>query len=298
MLKIEGLVKAHTPNRRAIDGLSLEAGEGVLGLLGPNGAGKSSLMEILSAGADFQQGRITLDGTLDLSRNPRQWRGALGYLPQSFDFPPFCTGRALIREALLLMGRNPRALRARETELIERLNLGWAIDRDAAGYSRGMKQRLGFLLALIHEPRLLLLDEPTAGLDPIERVFFRDLLAEGAVGRIAVLSTHIVGDIEKCCERIAVIVRGRIVYTGTPGELALRSRGRVWEYSAREDAVESLTRSRQAISIRRGEGALYIARVISATPPTPDAVAVAPTLEDSYFDLVEKDSQAAASIPA
>jgi ABC-type multidrug transport system ATPase subunit len=286
MLTVDAITKYYPPARRVLDAVSFEAGEGVLGLLGPNGAGKSSMMEILAANLDFEGGAATLDGRVDLRRHPARWRRLLGYLPQGFDFPPHTPARQLLHEFLLLLGLNPRRLRDRLDQYLDRLNLTNAIDRDAASYSRGMKQRLGFLAAVLHEPRLLLLDEPTAGLDPVERVFFRDLLAEGAAGRVAILSTHIVGDIEKCCHRIAVLDRGRLLYTGTPGALTARAVGRTWEHPIDEAGADRLAAARAAVAIRQ-QGGAFVARVVADEPPHPEAVAVSPTLADGYFDLLE-----------
>lgn len=286
MLKLENLVKVYPPNHRALDGLSLETGEGVLGLLGPNGAGKSSLMEILSAGMDFQAGSVLLDGAIDVRRQPRKWRGLLGYLPQHFDFPPFMTGRELLRESLALHGRSISASRKRIDVLLERANLTDAADRYAASYSRGMKQRLGFILAVLHEPRLLLLDEPTAGLDPVERVFFRDLLADIATGRIVILSTHIVEDVEKCCHSLAVVNHGRLLFRATAADLLARALERVWEYPIEEEDVDTLAASRQTVSIRFA-GGQFLARVISDAKPRHDAHMVPANMEDAYFELLE-----------
>ncbi|MCC5874728.1 MAG: ABC transporter ATP-binding protein [Candidatus Sumerlaeia bacterium] len=288
MLSIEGLRKVYPPDKVAIDGLSLEVCEGVLGLLGPNGAGKSSLMEILSAGMDFHGGRVVLDGVHDVRRNPRQWRARLGYMPQQFDFPPFLTGREFVRQSLALLGRDTRDWRLRMDELLERANLTWAANRHAASYSRGMKQRLAFVMAVIHDPRLLLLDEPTAGLDPLERVFFRDLLAEISHGRITILSTHIVEDVEKCCQRIAVVNGGKLIYSGSPGELVARAVDRVWEHEISEGEIDKWSATRRTVSIRHKDGC-FIARVLADGAPVDDAVAVRPGLEDAYFDLLQGD---------
>lgn len=286
MLAIENLVKDYPPNKRALDGLTLKLDEGVLGLLGPNGAGKSSLMEILSAGLDFQRGRVCLDGKIDVRKSPQKWRRHLGYMPQTFDFPPFLTGREMICQSLALLGKSIGKSRQRLEELLDRANLGWAMDRHAASYSRGMKQRLAFVMAVIHEPRLLLLDEPTAGLDPLERVFFRDLLAEISPGRITILSTHIVEDVEKCCQRLAVINKGKVLFTGSPAELVARARGRVWERIVEDTEIDSLSATRRTVSVRFVDG-VFRARIISNTAPTPDSTPVPVTMEDAYFDLLE-----------
>lgn len=146
MLSLSSVLKVYPPARVALDRIGFTAGEGVLGLLGPNGAGKSSLMEILSANMDFEGGSIVLDGTVDLKRQPLEWRRRLGYMPQSFDFPTHTSGRAMLEEAAVLMGLSPRKLAARIDDLLERVNLAGAAERACATYSRGMKQRLGLAL--------------------------------------------------------------------------------------------------------------------------------------------------------
>jgi len=286
VLKIEGLGKNYGGESWALRRFSLDLEHGVFGLLGPNGAGKSSLMEILSAGMDFDEGSARLDDCIDLRRNAPAWRGRLGYMPQSFDFPPHTTGREVLAEAAAQQGISPPAIRARIEALLERVNLQWAAARPAAEYSRGMKQRLGFALAVLHGPSLLLLDEPTAGLDPVERTIFRDLLAEISRGMTVILSTHLVGDVERCCDRVGVLSRGALVYTGTPWDLAGAAQGRVWEALMDDAEAERQIATRRVVSVRRTEGRL-LARIVSESAPSPEAQPVAPTLEDGYVLLIE-----------
>lgn len=293
MLHLENITKVYAAGKRAVDGLSLDIGHGVLGLLGPNGAGKSSLMEILAANLDFEEGCVTLNESIDLKREPGRWREHLGYLPQTFDFPSHTTGHEILEEAALLLGFPRASLDARIDALLHRVNLDWAARRDAANYSRGMKQRLGFALAVLHDPLLLLLDEPTAGLDPVERVLFRDLLAEMSAQRIVILSTHIVADVERCCSTIAVLDRGRLRYAGHPGGLVERAAGFIWECRITQQQVDEFIASRRTVSVMQREGTL-LARVVSNDPPMPDARSVEPTLEDAYFQLLELESRAEA----
>lgn len=284
-LAIEGVTKVYGNLRRALDDVTLHIGDGVFGLLGPNGAGKSSLLEILSGALAFERGRATLGGEIDLVRDAPRWRRHLGYMPQAFDFVSNSTGREILGEAAVLSGLSPRKLKARIDTLLERVNLAWAANRDASGYSRGMKQRLAIAMALLADPPLLLLDEPTAGLDPEERVFFRELLAESAKGRVVILSSHIVSDIERCCSSVGVIVKGRVLYEGTPSSLTRSVGQRVWEMPLAAADIDPWVRSRKLVAIHeRGNGA--VARILSDEAPVPDAVSVEPTLEDAYVEAM------------
>lgn len=284
-LVLEGITKIYPNLRRALDEITISIGTGVFGLLGPNGAGKSSLMEILSGGLAFESGRAILGGKIDLDRHAPEWRRHLGYMPQSFDFVPNMTGREVLEESALLLGLSPARTRDRMDALLERVNLSWAANRDAAGYSRGMKQRLAIAMAILGDPLLLLLDEPTAGLDPEERVFFRELLAEVADTRVVILSSHIVSDIERCCSRVGVIVKGRMLFDGAPSALTASLSQRVWEMPVTTAEIDPLVRSRRLVALTEREARAY-ARVLSEDAPSPDAVRVEATLEDAYMEAL------------
>jgi ABC-2 type transport system ATP-binding protein len=284
-LALEGITKVYPNLRRALDDVTISIGTGVFGLLGPNGAGKSTLMEILSGGLAFERGRAVLGGEIDLDRHAPEWRRHLGYMPQSFDFVPNMTGREVLEESALLLGLSPSRTRERMDALLERVNLEWAAGRDAAGYSRGMKQRLAIAMAILGDPLLLLLDEPTAGLDPEERVFFRELLAEVADTRVVILSSHIVTDIERCCSRVGVIVKGRLLFDGAPSALTASLSQRVWEMPVTTAQIDPLVRSRRLVALTEREARAY-ARVLSEDAPSPDAVRVDATLEDAYMEAL------------
>lgn len=275
-------------------GISLTLGPGVFGLLGPNGAGKSTLMEILAANLLPTSGTAILRGAVDLRKDPAGWRRELGYLPQGFDFPGQMTGRELLLQVAAFRGYGPAAVRGRVDALLERANLVDAADRYAAGYSRGMKQRLGIILALLADPPLLLLDEPTAGLDPVERLFFRELLAEVGSTRVVILSTHIVGDIERCCSRVGVLSGGVLAFDGSPSELAAQARGLTWEAPLAPGEAEEAVRSRRVVAMMTRGDKPWV-RVVSPERPTPDATEVEPGVADGYVSLVEGAAVAAQS---
>ena len=212
-LVVHGVSKTFPGNVRALDGASLSVPLGLYGLLGPNGAGKTTLMRVLATLLTPDSGSVRLDG-LDAVAEPERLRRRLGYLPQQFSAYPGVSGFALVERFAWLKGQTDRRVRRRQVaELLERVNLEADADRIATTYSGGMLRRLGIAIALIGEPRLLIVDEPTAGLDPAERNRFHRVLAEVAEGAVVLLSTHIVEDIERLCTRLAVspswVCRGR-----------------------------------------------------------------------------------------
>jgi len=221
-LAIRNVGKLYQGRVRALDDFSLDVGPGVLGLLGPNGAGKSTLMRILATITRPTTGTVTWDGE-DIVARPEPLRAVLGYLPQDFGVYPHLNAIEFL-EYLAAVKRVPRAVAAKRIpELLALVNLVEARKRPLGSYSGGMKQRVGIAQALLNDPRLLIVDEPTVGLDPVERLRFRTLLGELARDRIVLLSTHIVSDLESTATRVALIDRGRLVADGTPEELRLRS---------------------------------------------------------------------------
>ncbi|MFO0874237.1 MAG: ATP-binding cassette domain-containing protein [Phycisphaerales bacterium] len=216
MLVIRDLVKIYPGPVHALRGVSLEIGEGLFGLLGPNGAGKSTLMNTVAGLLEPTAGSIVLDG-VDIVKEPRRVRERLGYLPQEFGFYPDLSGERMLTLLLKLKGvTGPRGRRALATELLDRVNLRDAARRKVGGYSGGMRQRLGLAQALAGNPRLIIVDEPTAGLDPEERHRFYRLLAETARGRIVLLSTHIVEGVATLCRQLAVIRGGDVLACTSP----------------------------------------------------------------------------------
>lgn len=266
--------------------MDLSAGAGVLGLLGPNGAGKTSLMEIVAGTLEFEAGSVRFGEALALPKDAVGWRRAIGYLPQYFDFPANTTGRELLREFAALMGYSSAGIRPRMEALLERVNLATVADRDCSRYSRGMKQRLAFALALLNDPPLLLLDEPTAGLDPLERGFFRDLLDEVGRERVVILSTHVVEDVARCAQSLAIVDRGRVIFSGGLAEFLNSANNQVWEFEVPEAEIESLVATRRVVVLTSKGNSVHV-RLVGSVPGGFVAVAKEPTLEDAYVLALE-----------
>jgi ABC-2 type transport system ATP-binding protein len=283
-LEIEKLGKRYGRDRWALREFSLTLAPGILGLLGPNGAGKSTLMKILATVGHPTEGRVLWNGR-DIAREPDALRRVLGYLPQDFGIYPNLTAVEFLDYLAAARGLSAAVSRKRIEELLALVNLSDAARRAIGGFSGGMRQRLGIAQALLNDPELLIVDEPTVGLDPEERNRFRHLLTEMAGSRIVILSTHIVSDVEATAESIALIHQGRLVAHAAPEALIAAARGRVWEWpvaAAELPAVRS--RCRVSGALRRGGEVLV--RVVGAAP-APAAAAVEPTLEDAYLLHVE-----------
>ncbi|MEQ8819018.1 MAG: ATP-binding cassette domain-containing protein [Sumerlaeia bacterium] len=285
MLTITRLTKTYPPAHRALDDLSLQVAPGVFGLLGPNGAGKSTLMGILAGELAFDGGRVEFGG-VDLRRRPLEWKRRLGFMPQTLDFPPHLSGWEVLKRTALMQGLSPRGMRGRMEELLGQVRLLDAAKREAHRYSRGMKQRLALAAALLGDPELLLLDEPTSGLDPEERIVFRELLSQIGGGRVVILSTHIVADVERCCGRIGVLAGGRLLFEGEPHELIRRVESRVLEVEiADESQLDGLVEGGRVAGLGNRDGRI-VARMVLAEPVGEAEDALAPTLEDGYMDLI------------
>ncbi len=282
MLRIEGVSKAWGRGRFGVRELSLEARPGVLGLLGPNGAGKTTLMQMVATLTRPSSGRILFDG-VDVVREPEAVRRRLGYLPQDFGVYDNLTALELLEYVARLKG-----IRSRERlmAMLELVNLHTVAHRPVGGFSGGMRQRLGIAQALLGDPGLLIVDEPTAGLDPEERVRFRNLLSGLSGRRLVIVSTHIVSDVESIAGEIAVVRAGRLVTSGPPEALMRKAGGTAWETVLAPGEFESV-RERLTISslLRRGDGVHL--RVVAAERPLRDAVAVEPDLEDAYLALMQ-----------
>lgn len=292
MLEIQDLVKVYPGPVAALQGVSLDVSKGMFGLLGPNGAGKTTLMRIVAGLLEPTSGTVRFNGD-DIVADPRHIRRQLGYLPQDFGFYPHLTGEAMLRYLLVLKGvQAPRGLKRLAAGLLERVNLSYAAKRKIKGYSGGMRQRLGIAQALAGDPRLLVVDEPTAGLDPEERIRFYRLLAELAEDRTVLLSTHIVEDISVLCPRVAIMYDGRFVADTTPAEARNRLAGTIYQGAvAKEDLsdVERRYRITQAILIEgRNQVRIHLSGEEAARTGVPDGFhSVRPTLEDAYLLLAQ-----------
>jgi len=281
----------------ALRQVSLCLDRGVLGLVGPNGAGKTTLLRILATATAPTTGLVTWNGR-DTARDRQALRRALGYLPQDFGVYPQLTARDFLRYIGELKGLTGPLLRRRVEAVLETVHL-----RDAAGqrlrtYSGGMIRRIGIAQALLNEPRLLLLDEPTVGLDPVEQASLRRTLAALSLDRLVVLSTHIMSDVESMATDLAVLEKGRLVWAGTPEGLTADAAGQVWSLTVPAPDVARL-RAVCTIGAAAWHGDRAQLRLIAPTRPHPLAGPVAPTLEDAYMLFVSDASAAPVpSVPA
>jgi len=282
MLQVEAVSKRFRGGNFGVRDLSLEARPGVLGLLGPNGAGKTTLMQMIATVTKPTGGRILFDG-IDVAKTPEAVRGRLGYLPQDFGVYDNLTAYELLDYIARLKGVRSRA---RVLEMLELVNLHTVADRAVGGFSGGMRQRLGIAQALVGNPDLVIVDEPTAGLDPEERVRFRNVLSEMSGRRLVLLSTHIVSDVESIAGEIAVIREGRLVAAGPPEVLLRAAAGTAWETVLSSSEFERL-RGRLSVSnvVRRADGVHL--RLVGAEPPVENATPVEPDLEDAYLFLMQ-----------
>lgn len=291
-LEISHLSKTYRGGVAALKDFSLQLRPGVLGLLGPNGAGKSTLMNVLATITRPTSGSVRWNG-VEIAQNPNTLRNILGYLPQDFGVYPNLNAVEFLEYLAAVKGLDRTAARKRIDELLQLVNLTEVRKRPLGGFSGGMRQRVGIAQALLNDPQLLIVDEPTAGLDPEERVRFRNLLSELSGERIVILSTHIVSDVEATATEIALIAKGTLVVHATPEELLRKVEGKIWEWIV-PSAELTAARERYLISntVHRSDG--VHARVVSSTPP-PGAVPLPPSLEDAYLYCLSAQNSGAAA---
>jgi ABC-2 type transport system ATP-binding protein len=291
MLAIRDLIHVYANGTRALDAVSLDIPAGMFGLLGPNGAGKSSLMRCVATLQVPTSGAIRF-GDVDVLRQPEDLRATLGYLPQDFGVYPRVSAADMLDHLAVLKGIAASGERRDTVDaLLRQVNL-WDVRKKAiAGFSGGMRQRFGIAQALIGNPKLIIVDEPTAGLDPEERNRFNNLLSEIGQNVVVILSTHIVDDVTDLCPRMAILVGGRIVATGTPTELIEALQGRIWQAAIDKHELDA-ARARQAVIATRLRGGRTVIRVLADASPGVGFAPAEAGLEDVYFATLHAHRQA------
>ncbi len=280
-LKVTQLTKQYGL-KTAVDHLDITLSNGVYGLLGANGAGKTTLMRLLCNIQTPTFGKITLDGK-DISVLGERYRNLLGYLPQHFRYYPEFTAWDFLMYVATLKGLSEKQAKNKTSELLEAVDLSKEGHHKIKTFSGGMKQRLGIAQAMLNNPRILILDEPTAGLDPKERVRFRNLISAFSIDRIVILSTHIVSDVEFIAEEIIMMKAGRVLHFGRPQEITEEIEGYVWECMVPTRYAEQYSGTLNVSNLRNIENECTVLRVISESKPMENAVQVKPTLEDLYL---------------
>jgi len=286
-LAVESVHYRYPNGHAAVAGIDLAMGPGILGLLGPNGAGKSTLMRILATLSKPSSGRVLWNG-VDIARDPNALRAELGYLPQDFGVYQALSAREFLAYLAAVKGLPSARAKARVDDCLGLVGLADAGDRRLGDFSGGMRQRVGIAQALLNDPKLLIVDEPTVGLDPEERLRFRHLITDLAGDRLVILSTHIVSDVEASATALAVMAQGRLLFEGAPDPLVAQAVGHVWDWLVPESQVAD-ARSKFTISgsLRRPDGVRL--RVVGAKAPSLDAQPCAPGLEDAYLWLLARD---------
>jgi ABC-2 type transport system ATP-binding protein len=288
VLETHNLSKAYK-KVQALDGLNLKLTPGILGLLGPNGAGKSTLMRMLATITQPTEGTILWNGR-DVVKEPEALRAVLGYLPQDFGVYPNLSAQEFLEYMAAIKGMSGAKARRKISDLLDLVNLRDAARRPLGGYSGGMRQRVGIAQALLNDPQLLIVDEPTVGLDPEERVRFRNLLSDLSGERIVILSTHIVSDVESTATDIAIIHKGRLKARAHPERLLKQREGSVGEWMVSSEELPALKQQFLVSgTVRRLDG--IEVRAVSQTRPSPEAQPVTPNLEDVYLLMVAQNHQ-------
>jgi len=283
-LRTDQLGKCYKGNVWGLKEFNLDIDSGVLGLLGPNGSGKSTLMRILATVTKPTEGKACWNGG-DIACSPENVRRILGYLPQDFGIYPNLNAIEFLSYLAAARGISGKSARRRIGQLLELVNLGDARKRRLGSLSGGMKQRVGIAQALLNDPELLIVDEPTAGLDPEERIRFRNLLSELSGNRIVILSSHIVSDIEAAATSIAIMSKGHLLVHAAPEELLRSVEGKVWEVVVASSELTELKRTHLAGSTTRTSDGVRV-RVVGESAPAASARPVTPTLEDAYLWLL------------
>jgi ABC-2 type transport system ATP-binding protein len=286
-IQIRDLTKTYANGYKALNGVNLDIPMGMFGLLGPNGAGKSSLMRTIATLQEATEGTIQW-GDIDMLQEKVRVRQVLGYLPQYFGVYPGVSAENLLNHFAALKGvTNGKERKDLVKHLLHQVNLYEARDRAVSGFSGGMRQRFGIAQALVGEPHLVIVDEPTAGLDPAERVRFLNLLSEISERAAIILSTHIVDDVSELCPQMAILIAGQIRATGQPGGLMQQLAGKVWRMQLRRDELPTYEEKYRVLSTRFFMGDI-IARIFSEDDPGAGFESVEPNLEDVYFCVMKE----------
>lgn len=280
-LKTIGLTKKFG-SKTAVNDLNITLSNGVYGLLGANGAGKTTFMRLLCNIQNPTSGKVLLNGK-NIVGLGEQYRNLLGYLPQNFGYYPDFTALDFLLYVATLKGLNERTARKKSKDFLEAVALSAESNHKIKTFSGGMKQRLGIAQAMLNDPRILILDEPTAGLDPKERVRFRNLISAFSKDRIVNLSTHIVSDVEFIAEEIVMMKSGQIVHFGKPQEITSEINGQVWECLVPTAYAEKYAATYNTSNLRNTDNNQTILRIIADRPPMENAVRVQPNLEDLYL---------------
>jgi ABC-type multidrug transport system ATPase subunit len=285
MLQISNLSKTYSNGVKALSDVNLSIDKGMFGLLGPNGAGKSSLMRTIATLQQSDSGSIVFDG-VNVQEDPQLIRQKLGYLPQDFDVYPRINAQDLLDHIAILKGISDKKLRRESVDgLLAQTNLWDARKKAVSTFSGGMRQRFGIAQALVGDPDLIIVDEPTAGLDPEERNRFHNLLSTVGENKVVILSTHIVDDVEELCSKLAILAGGQIVLAGEPGELVETLKGQVWRKVIDKAELAEQQEKYKVISTRLKAGKTVI-HALADEKPDDAFEALSPDLEDVYFSCL------------
>lgn len=289
-LQIANLTKTYSNGVKALDNLNLEIGTGMFGLLGPNGAGKSSLMRTIATIQKPDSGSISFD-EINVLEDQNALRKVLGYLPQEFGVYPNMSAERLLDYFAQLKGiSSSNDRKAIVKQVLEVTNLWEVRKKSVSGYSGGMKQRFGIAQLLLNNPKLIIVDEPTAGLDPAERHRFLNVLREIGTNHTVIFSTHIVDDVKELCNDLAILNGGKILYRGTPTEATKELEGKIWMRIVERDELEKFEKEFNIISSNYNQDNTLNIRVFSETKPDETFVPATPHLEDVYFVTLKKDN--------
>lgn len=290
-LKLDRLTKQFG-SAIAVDRLSATLTPGVYGLLGANGAGKTTLMRMICDVLKPTSGSVVWNG-VPIERLGERYRSVLGYLPQDFGYYPDFTALDFMLYLSALKGLDSKAAKRRSMELLDLVGLAGVAKRKVKTFSGGMKQRLGIAQAVINDPQVLVLDEPTAGLDPKERVRFRNLISALAQDKVVILSTHIVSDVEYIADEILIMRAGQIVATGTVEEILAQVSGVVWECAVTPREADAMSARMAVGNVRYDHNGMAVVRIVSDVPPHESGRLVEPTLEDVYLYIFQEGSEGA-----